>query len=190
MTRENRDLPLVYLKPGELHFSAEPAVVVTVLGSCLSVTMFCRRRGLGGICHGLLPKCGQQKKGCHGECLEGFKYVDCSIRKMVKLFDRHKVKRSEIEVKCFGGADMFARPIERPGVVSIGKQNAMTAEQILKSEGLKLQVVDVGGLQGRKIFFNTHTGDVWLKRLQRTRDRRVSESEAETEKHTRISRKS
>ncbi len=96
MTREDKDLPLVYLKPGEMHFSAEPAVVVTVLGSCLSVTMFCRRRKLGGICHGLLPKCGQQKKDCHGECLEGFKYVDCSIRRMVQLFSRHKVRRSEI----------------------------------------------------------------------------------------------
>ncbi len=180
MTREDRDIPLVYLKPGEMHFSEEPAVVVTVLGSCLSVTMFCRRRRLSGICHGLLPKCGQQKKDCHGECLEGFKYVDCSIRRMVQLFDRHKVRRSEIEVKCFGGADMFARPIERPGVVSIGKQNAMTAEEILKSEGLKLQVVDFGGLQGRKIYFNTRTGEVWLKRLHRAKDRQGTAAESKT----------
>jgi chemotaxis protein CheD len=173
VTPEDGNLPTVYLKPGELIFSGEPAVIVTVLGSCLSVTMFSRRRALGGICHGLLPKCGQQKKGCHGECLEGFKYVDCSIRRMVQLFDRHKVKRSDIEVKCFGGADMFNRPIERPGIVSIGKQNVTAAEQILKSEGLKLHVVDVGGLQGRKIFFNTHTGEVLLKRLHRAKDKHV-----------------
>ncbi len=171
MTRNGGDLPLVYLKPGEMHFSGEPAVIVTVLGSCLSITMFSRQRGLGGICHGLLPRCGKEKKNCHGECLEGFKYVDCSIRGMVKLFDRHKVRRSEIEVKCFGGADMFTRGIDRPEIVSIGRQNVMTAEQILKTEGLKLHVVDVGGLQGRKIFFNTHTGEVWLKRLSRAKDR-------------------
>jgi chemotaxis protein CheD len=175
--------------PGEMHFSGEPAVIVTVLGSCLSITMFSRRRGLGGICHGLLPKCGRQKKDCHGECLEGFKYVDCSIRRMVKLFDRHKVRRSEIEVKCFGGADMFARIIERPGVVSIGKQNAMTAEQILTSEGLKPQVVDVGGLQGRKIFFNTNTGEVLLKRLHRAKNWNSPEGAAETKSHTRTSRR-
>ncbi len=175
MTRQDGQLPLVYLKPGEIHFSGDPAVIVTVLGSCLSITMFSRRRGLGGICHGLLPKCSRQKKNCRGECLDGFRYVDCSIRRMVQLFDRHKVKRNEIEVKCFGGADMFARPIERPGIVSIGKQNVMTAKQILKSEGLKLQVVDVGGLQGRKIFFNTHTGEVWLKRLHREQDSRAPE---------------
>jgi chemotaxis protein CheD len=44
----------------------------------------------------------------------------------------------------------------------------------LKSEGLQLHVVDVGGLQGRKIFFNTHTGEVLLKRLSRLNDCQAS----------------
>lgn len=158
--------PLVYLKPEEMYFSGEPAVVVTVLGSCLSVTMFHRRRGLGAICHGLLPKCSGQKE-CYGDCLEGLKYVDCSIHRMVRIFDRYKVRREEIEVKCFGGADMFARQIERPGAVSVGRQNIISAEKILRSEDLKLNVKDVGGLQGRKIFFYTHTGEVLLKRLKK-----------------------
>jgi chemotaxis protein CheD len=160
-------LPVVYLKPGEMFFSEDPTVVVTVLGSCLSVTMFCKRRKMGGICHGLLPKCSEEKE-CHGECLEGFKYVDCSIKRMVQIFDHYKVKRSDIEVKCFGGADMFSRQIERPGIISIGKQNIMTADKILKSEGLKSHVKDLGGMQGRKIFFYTHTGEVLLKRLKRS----------------------
>ncbi len=166
MSKLREQLPLVYLKPGEMFFSAEPAAVVTVLGSCLSVTMFHRRRGLGAICHGLLPKCSGQKD-CDGDCLEGLKYVDCSIQRMVQMFDRCKVRRSEVEVKCFGGADMFTRQIVRPGVVSVGRQNILSAEKILSSEGLKLAVKDVGGLQGRKIFFYTHTGEVLLKRLKK-----------------------
>lgn len=158
------NLPVVYLRPGEMHFTEAPSVVVTVLGSCLSVTMFARHSGLGGIFHGLLPQCSGEKN-CRGKCIEGFKYIDCSIRRMVRLFDKHNVRRSEIEVKCFGGADMFTGAIERPGAVSIGRQNITAAKQILKSEGLKLHVVDVGGLQGRKILFYTHTGEVLLKRL-------------------------
>lgn len=35
----------------------------------------------------------------------------------------------------------------------------------MKSEGLTLITRDVGGIQGRKIFFYTHTGEVLLKRL-------------------------
>jgi chemotaxis protein CheD len=157
---------LVYLKPGEMYFSQEPAVVKTVLGSCLSVTMFSRAGGWGRFVTAFLPKCGEQKE-CHGDCLEGFKYIDCSIRRMIQIFDRYKVQRGTIEVKCFGGADMFERQVEGAGMASIGMRNIISAEKILSSEGLKLEVQDVGGFQGRKIFFYTHTGKVLLKRLQR-----------------------
>ncbi len=159
-------IPVVYLKPGEMFFSDTPAVVVTVLGSCLSVTMFCRKRGLGGICHGLMPTC-KGRKDCNGDCLDGFKYVNCSIQRMVKIFDHYKVRRSDIEVKCFGGSDMFSRQINRPDVASIGRQNILSAEEILRSEGLKTINQDLGGLQGRKIVFYTHTGEVLLKRLKK-----------------------
>jgi chemotaxis protein CheD len=83
------------------------------------------------------------------------------------MFDRFEVQRGTIEVKCFGGADMFARQIEGAGVASIGRQNIISAEKILSSEGLKLEVQDVGGFQGRKIFFHIHTGKVLLKRLKK-----------------------
>ncbi len=156
----------VYLKPGEMYFSEEPAEVVTVLGSCLSITMFHRKRAMGGICHGLLPTCSKENP-CGGSCLEGFKYVDCSIRRMISIFDQHKVRRSEIEVKYFGGADMFSREPSRPNIVSVGRQNINSAEDILRHEGLVPHAMDVGGAQGRKIYFYTHTGEVLLKRLKR-----------------------
>jgi chemotaxis protein CheD len=157
-------VPTVHLKAGEMHCADRPTLVVTVLGSCLSVILYNRRLGIGGICHGLLPSCGKQKT-CSGDCAEKFRYVDCAIRQMLKTFDRFGVKRSEIEVKCFGGADMFSRPIEKPGLLSVGQQNSETAEEVMKSEGLTLTTRDVGGLQGRKILFYTHTGEVLLKRL-------------------------
>jgi len=164
MTRTGEELPIVHLKAGEMHYADRPTLVVTVLGSCLSVILYNRRLGIGGICHGMLPSCGNQKT-CRGDCTEKFRYVDCAIREMVKSFDRLGVKRSELEVKCFGGADMFSRPIEKSGILSVGRQNAETAEEVMKSEGLTLITRDVGGLQGRKILFYTHTGEVLLKRL-------------------------
>ncbi len=164
MTRTGEDLPIVHLRAGEMHYADRPTLVVTVLGSCLSVVLYNRRLGIGGICHGMLPSCGKQRT-CRGGCTEKFRYVDCAIREMVKIFGRSGVERNEIEVKCFGGADMFSRPIEKPGLLSVGRQNTETAEEVMKSEGLTLVTRDVGGLQGRKILFYTHTGEVLLKRL-------------------------
>jgi chemotaxis protein CheD len=160
------ELPVVYLKAGEMHFTDEPSVVITVLGSCLSVTMHSRRMGIGGICHGLLPEC-EGKKACSSGCREGLRYVECSILQMLRLFEKAGAKRSEIDVMCFGGADMFSRKIQKPGLVSVGRQNIMTAEVILRREGLTIKKQDVGGLGGRKIYFYTQNGEVLLKRLTR-----------------------
>lgn len=111
MTRIGEELPTVHLKAGEMHCTDRPTLVVTVLGSCLSVILYNRRLGIGGICHALLPSCGNQKT-CSGDCMEKFRYVDCAIRQMVKIFDR------------FGAADMFSRPIERSGLLSVGSRTA------------------------------------------------------------------
>ncbi len=169
MKKREIDLPAVYLKPGEMHCAEHPTLIVTVLGSCVSVTMFNRRAGVGAICHGLLPRC-RGLKNCGGACVEGFKYVECSIRQMVKLFDHYGIKRREIDVKCFGGADMFSRQNNSEGTEFVGRQNIQTAEKILNNEGLRILTMDVGGLQGRKILFYTDTGQVLLKRLTKVND--------------------
>jgi chemotaxis protein CheD len=167
MNGMRQGLPVVRLKAGEMHCSGQPTLVTTVLGSCLSITFYSRRLGIGGICHGMLPTCGN-KEECRGDCPDKFTYVDCSIRQMARIFGRFGARRDEIEVKCFGGADMFSRPIETARTVSIGRQNSLIADALIKNEGLTLNTRDVGGFQGRKLLFYTHTGEVLLKRLENT----------------------
>jgi len=167
MSPNESDLPIIYLKSGELHFSDKPSSVMTVLGSCLSVTMFHRKARMGAICHGLLPKC-RERAICGRSCAERAKYVECAIEMMVKLFDDNHLKRSELEVKVFGGADMFSVRLGGRNSISVGRQNIEIAQQTLEKAGLRVIALDVGGTAGRKLFFNTATGDVLLKRLQAT----------------------
>jgi chemotaxis protein CheD len=158
-------LPAIYLKSGEIHFSEQSASVYTVLGSCVAVTMFHRRLRIGAICHGFLPEC-LEKGQCGGECPEPGKYVDCAIQWMTKRFKQQRVSLHEIEIKVFGGADTFSAGPGGSGGICIGKRNAAMALQALEKEGLSILSLDVGGTTGRKLFFNTHTGEVLLKRLQ------------------------
>ena len=157
--------PVVYLRAGEMHFSEKPVVVSTVLGSCLSITMFHRKLAIGAVCHGFLPQC-RSRQACDDGCIEKFKYVDCSIQKMLKLFDRLDVKRRELEVKVFGGADMFATAKNGRATFSVGKLNITTAEKIIEQEGLSIVSMDVGGTRGRKLYFHTRTGKVLIKHLE------------------------
>jgi chemotaxis protein CheD len=43
----------VFLRPGEMYLDEESAEVSTILGSCVSVSMFCRRIRIGAIWHAL-----------------------------------------------------------------------------------------------------------------------------------------
>ncbi|GBE02728.1 chemoreceptor glutamine deamidase CheD [bacterium BMS3Bbin06] len=161
-------LPVVYLKPGEMYTAERPTMVSTVLGSCVSVTMFSRRLKIGAICHGFLPKCTNTKH-CDSHYMEEFKYVDYSIMQMIEGFDKYGIKRSEIEVKLFGGADALSLQGDKPGTFTVGRQNIQTAIQVIKNERLHLIISDTGGLRGRKLIFYTHTGEVLLKRLKQGR---------------------
>lgn len=148
-------LESVYLKPGELVVAERPALVSTVLGSCVAVTLFNPRLGVGAICHAMLPLAAGR---------DGFKYVDSSLLHMLAHFERLGVSKRELTVKLFGGADMFESGLPAGGG-SVGRQNIQAATALLRQEGLPVVAADTGGRQGRKLLFYSHTGEVLLKRL-------------------------
>ncbi len=159
-------LPHHYLKPGEMFITQEPTVVTTLLGSCVAVTMFHPRRRIGAICHGLLPSCRDSDASlCTRNCTVGFKFMDCVIQRMLEQFKAFGMKAGEMEIKVFGGADMFGVPGTNGHRMTIGRQNISVTRRILEEARLSVLAEDVGGERGRKIFFYTHTGEILLKRL-------------------------
>lgn len=158
---KSSNLPLVYLRPGEVSICEQPTKVVTVLGSCVSVTMFHRGSGLGAVCHSIFPSC-RHRKLCGGACDEMFRYVDCSLLHMLFTFGERGIPRNEIEVKVFGGADTLASRRDN----TIGSQNVRIALHIIGLEKLKIAAADVGDSFGRKLIFFSNTGEVFLKRLK------------------------
>jgi chemotaxis protein CheD len=160
-----RGLPHFYLQPGEVHFSETPALVTTILGSCISVTMYSAPLGLGGICHVLLPRC--PRDSCTSGCIDVYRYAECSVKGMVAWFVEKGARREEIEVKIFGGSHLLALD---PGqdYASVGKQNIHAVKKTLHKEGLSIQASHTGGRSGRKIIFFTHTGEVLMKRIKKT----------------------
>ena len=46
----------VFLEPGKMYVGEGSAEVSTILGSCVSVTMFCERIRIGAICHAVPEK--------------------------------------------------------------------------------------------------------------------------------------
>ena len=160
-----------YLKPAEMFFVDKPLLIKTILGSCITVTMFSQRAGAAAAaaaCHALLPTCGQDSPCYNLACTQRHKYVDCIIPLMLKKFKKMGIDASEIEVKLFGGADMFES--NGKGSARVGSMNVEMARKVLEKYGLRLKSFDVGGTSGRKILFDTKTGEVWMKRLNQGRN--------------------
>lgn len=86
MTEPALILPDLNLQPGELYLARSPAILRTILGSCVGVTFWSMRLGAGALCHGVLPRCPQVWPA--GSSLsERCRYVDFSIRYLLQLFD-------------------------------------------------------------------------------------------------------
>ncbi|MEW6669071.1 MAG: chemotaxis protein CheD [Thermodesulfobacteriota bacterium] len=164
MTRHAENAPTIYLKPGEWFSGRERMIIRTVLGSCVAVTMFHRNTRLAAMCHALMPTC-TENRGCSSYCRSSAKYVDCIVRRMMGLFFQRNIKAGDIQVKLFGGADSLSLRSGARNSLSMGSRNFQQARRAIENEGLRLGTSDVGGDKGRKLVFDTYTGEVLLKRL-------------------------
>jgi chemotaxis protein CheD len=164
MAEPRAQLPEVYLKPGEMFLAREPTTIRTILGSCVGVTFWCARLGVGALCHSMLPRCPQPAVGGEMSLEVGYRYVDFCIREIARQLDSLGAARHEIQVKVFGGADVLfvAEAAARP---SVGRQNYETAMEVLHDEGFAVSASSLGETFGRKIRFNTGSGEVLLLRL-------------------------
>ncbi len=151
---------VVFLKPGEVIVSSNPIMVSTILGSCVAITMYSPGKNAGAICHAMYPNNPDQD--------ENFLYVDSAVRHLFRKMIDYGGK-ADMVVKLFGGAKVLACDYAEERR-SVGEQNIMQAEIILKELGLQISKSDIGGLQGRKLFFSIKTGDVYLRKMKLNKD--------------------
>lgn len=156
----------IYLKPCEMYINKEPAVVSTVLGSCVSVVMFWPAVKVGGMCHAMLPSsnfCVVGESSSYSN-----KFVDSSINYMHSRFQSWGAYPTELEVKVFGGADMFRTESGKLKRETIGAKNIQAAFAVLADLGYRITAQDVGGSMGRKLYFYSAEGRVFMKNLRNT----------------------
>ena len=86
---------------------------------------------------------------------------------MIRTFLANKIKPVEIAVKLFGGATIIGGSGNGGRQLSIGAMNIAAARRILEENKLSLAAVHVGGDLGRKLVFNSQTGSVLTKSVQK-----------------------
>lgn len=139
-----------FLYPAAIFASEKPFIVHTILGSCVSVCFWDNKLKVGGMCHYMLPY-------WNGEGLASPKYGNIAIEKLLEKMYSFGCQKKNILAKVFGGGEVIET---RNPQFHIGQRNIELAWVQLKE--LKINVVSssIGGKNGRKIIFNTETGEV------------------------------
>jgi chemotaxis protein CheD len=158
----NAGLPEVYLQPGESRLVKEPAILRTLLGSCVGIAFRVPRLGLGALCHPMLPHF-PVKQTLTMTRSAGRRYVDYAIRDLARQFDALGAQRDKVEVKIFGGGDVLVTVSDTAGP-TVGRLNSEVAMKVLEEEGFYVSASSLGGKRGVNIYFNTQTGEVLLQR--------------------------
>lgn len=145
---ENQDSHFLY--PAALFASKKPFVIHTILGSCVGVCFWDRKLKAGGMCHYMLPY-------WNGEGLASPKYGNIAIEKLLEKMYSFGCEKRNIVAKVFGGGEVIQTKNPQ---FHIGKRNIELAEEQLKELKIPVASSSLGGKNGRKIVFNTETGEV------------------------------
>ncbi|MFW6351544.1 MAG: chemotaxis protein CheD [Bacteroidota bacterium] len=152
------ELKTHFLYPSTLFASKTPYLVNTILGSCVAVCMYDPVLNIGGINHYMLPL-------WNGEGLASPKYGNIAIEKLLEKMIANGSKKSNIIAKVFGGGEVIDTNISQ---FHIGERNILIAQQVLKELNIRISGQSLGGKNGRKIQFNTGTGAVLQKIIQKS----------------------
>lgn len=148
------------LQPGQYFVGDARHCVRTILGSCVSITLWHARYRVGAMSHFLLPQrtaAGQQ--GGPLDARYGHEALHLMLRRLLADFG---VSPRECEAKVFGGGDMFPSPQpDRSG--SVGRRNGEAAQQMLLAHGITVRSESLFGKGYRQIYFNIGSGDVWVR---------------------------
>lgn len=149
----------IYLQPGDFAFAGAGTQIHTLLGSCISITLWHPRLRVGGMCHFTLPGRPNQRP-ITGE-LDG-RYADEALEMFRRAAHTNKTPLTAYQGKIFGGGNMIR---ERGQSVydTVGIRNATAAMQLLMQESIEILVVHVGEFGHRRIVFDVATGDVWVR---------------------------
>jgi len=141
-----------------IYCGKEACIVTTILGSCVSVCLFDSRIIAGGINHFMLPF-------WNGDGLESPKYGNIAIKKLIEEMGKIGCEKDNLRAKVFGGANILRGDISEDA--GIGRRNIEIAMRILQQEKIPVISSSVGEYYGRKIIFNTGTGEVFMKKIPR-----------------------
>ncbi len=147
-----------YLEAGYIYFSKSAVTVRTVVGSCVTVCLWDRRLKYGGINHFLRPRVSATDDPTA-------QFGNVAIITLMRIMQEAGCSETDIVAQILGGG--FPEDGKGP---DIGAKNVAVAREILGRRSISVISEDVGGSMGRKIVFDTGTGQCVVLKVHSIRE--------------------
>jgi chemotaxis protein CheD len=158
---DRKDLIEIFLQPGEYFTGDARYRIRTLLGSCVSITLWHPRMRIGAMSHFLLAR----RTSRSSSELDG-RYGDEALCLMLRELAQSGVRPQECEGKIFGGGDMFpSRSRVRGDGMNVGKRNGEMARELLHAHGIAVVSESLFGVGHRQVIFDVASGNVWLRQV-------------------------
>ena len=129
-----------YVEPGYIYFSKKPAMLRAVVGTCVAVCLWDTKLGHGGMNHFLMPKVTERERATP-------RYGNVAVAALIRIMEEAGSKREHLIA-----------------------QNVLAARESLTRKGIPIVSEDTGGMLGRKIVFDTRTGELAVLKVHQIRD--------------------
>ncbi len=140
-----------FLRPGEFCATRRPVRAETLVGSCVTVCLYNAKAGFGAMNHFLRDRPRSEAGGNIGQ------FGTTATRHIVKAALRFDDNPRHYSASVFGGAAVLKAGAAEGG---IGRANVEAALEVLQAAGIRIARKEVGGTRGRRVKFNTQTGEI------------------------------
>ena len=147
-----------FVRMSEISIDKKPAVLKTVVGSCIALCLWDSKHHIGGMVHIVLPRRNGDVKSPDG------KYADTGVKALYNQMVRNGASTCNMHAICVGGASMFLQSGKNGS--SIGSRNIKAVKGALSELGVEITTEAVGGVMGRKVSLNCKDGTVAITTLQ------------------------
>lgn len=146
-----------FLRPGYIFTTPGPALISTVLGSCVAVCLHDRAKKWGGMNHFLYPSSGRRFRPTP-------QYGDVALSALIRMLIKQGSRLRDMEAQIFGGATTMTRDRN-----DVGRKNVKMARRIMKKRGIPILSEDTGGFMGRRIVYHSATNETIVMRTSKIR---------------------
>jgi len=158
-----------YILPGEYYISDE-YIINTLLGSCVAVVLYSDKHKTGGMNHFMLPSVADPVAATRSDA---GRYGIYAMELLVNGLLKRGIRKDELKAKVFGGGRVIVTSNDT--IDHIGTKNVDFVLNYLKEERIPVVSKDVGGENGRKVFFFPWSGKVLVSNIISSRE--VAEEE-------------